>query len=193
MKHLPLLLCCVFCAPSTADKPLRLLNEGDLAPKFQALDDQGQTWKSADYVGQSVVVVYFYPADMSGMCTQQARAFQERLDDLKKAAVTVVGVSGDSVKNHQLFKKTNSLNFPLLADEDGKVARAFGVPVRDGGKMTRVVEGKPKLLVRGVTAQRWTFVIGMDGKILDKNTEVNAEADCLSVLKVVGQLTASTQ
>ena len=128
-----------------------------------------------------------------GGCTRQARSFQSRLADLKAAGVTVVGVSGDSVHNHQLFKRAHALRFPLLADEDGKVAEAFGVPVRKGGRLFKIVNGKKKLLVRGVTAQRWTFVIGRDGNILHKNTDVNAASDSKSVLKAVRQLTASTQ
>lgn len=105
----------------------------------------------------------------------------------------MVGVSGDGVKNHQLFKKAHSLSFPLLADEEGKVAAAFGVPIRRGGKITRVVQGHEKTLTRGVTAQRWTFVIGLDGTIIHKNTAVDVANDSQSVLKVIRHLTASTQ
>ena len=167
------------------------LKVGDSAPEFEAKDDQGKLWKSKDHVGKKVVVVYFYPADMTGGCTKQACAFRDSKDDLKKAGVTVVGVSGDSVRNHQLFKKAHSLNFPLLADEDGRVAKAFGVPVRGGGEVNRTIDGVEEVLVRGVTASRWTFVIGPDGRIAHKNTKVNAAEDSKSVLKVVQQLTAA--
>ncbi len=57
----------------------------------------------------------------------------------------MVGISGDSVRTHELFARVNSLNFDLLADEDGKVAQAFGVPVRDGDTITRMVEVSSRL------------------------------------------------
>jgi|AntAceMinimDraft_5_1070358.scaffolds.fasta_scaffold08363_4 peroxiredoxin Q/BCP len=176
----------VSCAGETH---LVCLTAGDVAPEFTATDDQGGEWSSVDHVGREVVVVYFYPADMTNGCTNQACGFQKRLSEIKHAGMTVVGVSGDSPENHQLFKTAHSLKFPLLADEDGKVAQAFGVPTREGGKITRIVKGEQKTLVRGVTAQRWTFVIGVDGTIIHKNTKVDAAGDSDAVLKVVRQLT----
>ena len=59
------------------------VNKGDAAPTFESVDDQGQDWKSSDHVGKQVLVVYFYPADMTGGCTKQACGFR---DDMKKLA-----------------------------------------------------------------------------------------------------------
>lgn len=168
-----------------------MINVGDPAPAFEAKDDQGKLWKSADHVGRRILVVYFYPADLTGGCTKQACAFRDDHAQLEKAGVEVVGVSGDSPENHQLFKKLHSLNFTLLADEEGKVAKAFGVPLRGGDSITRQVDGVDKVLTRGVTASRWTFVIGLDGKVLHKNTSVDAAADSRSVLEVVAQKSAA--
>ena len=173
------------------DSPVVCLSAGDQAPEFTAVDDQGNEWKSTDYIGRELVVVYFYPADMTRGCTAQACGFQKRLDELKRAGVSVIGVSGDSPMNHQLFKEAHSLDFPLLSDNDVKVAQSFVFPTREGGEITQVVKGEQKTLVRGVTAQRWTFVVGLDGKIIHKNTKVDAASDCDSVLKIVRQLTAS--
>ncbi|HEV3236280.1 MAG TPA: redoxin domain-containing protein, partial [Gemmataceae bacterium] len=53
------------------DKALNL-KVGQTAPSFEATDDQGKTWKSSDHIGKSVIVLYFYPADMTGGCTKQA-------------------------------------------------------------------------------------------------------------------------
>lgn len=170
-----------------------VLQQGDKAPAFQAVDDGGKVWKSADHVGRNIIVVYFYPADMTRDCTRQACGFQKHLEEIQRAGVQVVGISGDNSRNHQLFKKQHSLKFPLLSDVDGKVANTFGVPTRSGGRITRLVDGQPEVLSRGVTAQRWTFVIGLDGTIIHKNTKVTASTDCESVLKVVRRLTASTQ
>ena len=89
------------------------LKVGDAAPEFQAKDDQGKVWKSSDVVGKKILVVYFYPADMTGGCTKQACGFRDDMKKLEDKGVVVVGVSGDSVRNHQLFKKAEHLNFTL--------------------------------------------------------------------------------
>lgn len=163
------------------------LNVGDAAPVFSSTDDEGKAWKSEDHVGKKIVVVYFYPADCTGGCTKQAQGFRDDMETLTKKGVEVVGVSGDSVKNHQLFKKLEKLNFALLADEDGSVAKKFGVPLGKGGEAKNPLDASAPL-VRGVTAKRWTFVIGKDGKIVMKNTEVKAAEDSKAVLKVVETL-----
>ena len=161
------------------------LKVGDPAPKFASVDDTGKPWKSEDHVGKKIVVVYFYPADCTGGCTKQARGFRDDLKELTDKGVEVVGVSGDSVKNHQIFKKLEKLNFTLLADEDGSVAKAFGVPTKAGGEIKKEIGGQVEVLKRGVTAARWTYVIGKDGKILLKNTSVNAPEDSNVILKLV--------
>jgi peroxiredoxin Q/BCP len=166
------------------------LNVGNAAPAFQATDDQGKPWKSTDHVGKKVVVVYFYPADLTGGCTKQACTFRDDMGKLTGKGVEVVGVSGDSVKNHQIFKKVHNLNFTLLADEDGSVAKKFGVPLNKGGDFkTKDADGQEVVLKRGVTAARWTFVIGKDGKILYKNTKVNPSEDSKQILQVLGEQT----
>lgn len=170
------------------------VNVGDAAPEFEAQDENDKVWKSADHVGKKIVVVYFYPADMTGGCTKQACAFRDDLSKLKDAEVEVVGVSGDSVRNHQLFRKAHDLNFTLLADVDGKVADAFGVPVtREEKSVKATIDGKEEILVRNVTAKRWTFVIGKDGKIVFRNTMVTAADDSKAILSVVETLKADSK
>jgi peroxiredoxin Q/BCP len=161
---------------------------GDPAPEFASVDDQGQAWKSADHVGKKIMVVYFYPADLTPGCTKQACGFRDDMKKLTDLGVEVVGVSGDSVRNHQLFKQEHDLNFTLLADEDGSVAKAFGVPVGPGGSIQRKIDGKDETLTRGVTAKRWTFVLDKAGKIVLKNTEVQAAEDSKAVLDAVQDL-----
>lgn len=161
------------------------LKVGDAAPKFECVDDSGKIWKSADHVGKHTVVVYFYPADLTKGCTKQACGFRDDMAKLKDQGVEVVGVSGDSVRNHEIFKKVHSLNFTLLADEKGDVAKAFGVPLKPGGTIKETFEGKEVELTRGVSAARWTFVIDKAGKIALKNTEVKAAEDSKAILKVI--------
>lgn len=179
--RISLALAAVLAVPAAAPA----LDVGDKAPAFQATDDQGKPWNSADHVGKGVVVVYFYPADMTGGCTAQACAFRDDSAELKKLGVEVVGVSGDSAENHRIFKKAHDLNFTLLADPKGEVAKAFGVPTKAGGSIVRPIDGKDVTLTRGVTAARWTFVIGKDGEVVLKNTEVKPAEDSKAVRQAV--------
>jgi len=156
----------------TDDKKVDL-RVGDVAPTFESRTDRDTTWSSTDTVGKKWVVVYFYPGDFTPGCTAQARAFRDALTKLTEQGVEVVGVSGDSVKTHELFKKAQQLNFTLLTDEDGELAKKFGVPFGPGAKVkAKDADGKPIDLERKGTAARWTFVIGKDGKIAYRNTKV---------------------
>lgn len=176
----------VFAGARAADVDVKV---GDKAPVFESVDDAGKAWKSADHVGKKVLVVYFYPADLTGGCTKQACAFRDDMGKLADKNVEVVGVSGDSVANHQVFKKLHKLNFPLLADEKGDVAKAFGVPLRKGGVAKgKDVDGKDVELTRNVTTARWTFVIGKDGTIVHKNIAVKAADDSKEVLAIIEKL-----
>ena len=167
------------------------LKVGDPAPGFQAQDDSGKDWKSSEHVGKKVIVVYFYPADMTGGCTKQACGFRDDMKLLVEKGVEVVGVSGDSVKNHQFFKKAHELNFALLADTNGKVAEAFGVPVTPGEKTVKaVIDGKEEALTRSVTTARWTFVINKSGKIASINKMVKAAEDSKAIIELVNSLSA---
>ena len=194
MRCLVLLSLLHFSASGTfADSLEVTLNEGDQLPAFEAKAVDGTVWRSEDHVGQRFIVVYFYPADLTGGCTRQACGFRDTMKELEEAGVEVVGVSGDSVENHQLFARVNSLNFSLLADEEGKISKVFGVPVRDGATITRMVDGVERSLRRGVTASRWTFLIDAEGRVVQKNTAVDAEQDCKNILKTVRQLTAQAE
>jgi thioredoxin-dependent peroxiredoxin len=164
------------------------LKVGDQAPVFQARAADGTLWKSADHVGKRAVVVYFYPAAMTGGCTKQACSYRDQRTQLDQLGAAVVGVSGDRVANLQIFKAANRLDFPLLADSTGAVAKAFGVPLGEGGTITRPVDGQDVQLTRGVTAARWTFIVGKDGKIAFVETQVNAAGDGEAVVAALRKL-----
>lgn len=162
----------VLAGASADDKPAEL-KVGDPAPTFQLRDEKNATWSSSDHVGKKWVVVDFYPGDFTPGCTAQAKAFKEAMNKLTDLGVEVVGVSGDAVQTHELFKKAEKLNFTLLSDEDGAVAKKFGVPVGKGGKVrAKDADGKAFDFERAVTAGRWTFVIGKDGNVAYKNAKV---------------------
>ena len=120
---------------------------GDAAPLVQGTDQDGKTWKLADVVGKKVVLLYFYPKDDTPGCTKEACGLRDRMADLKKDKVEVIGVSFDSTHSHQKFIAKCNLDFRLLADTDGKIADAYGV------RMT----GRDM-------ARRISFLIGLDGK-----------------------------
>jgi len=164
------------------------LKVGDAAPTFAAKDDTGADWKSEDHVGKKVLVVYFYPASFTGGCTKQACAYRDDQKALSDAGAEVVGVSGDEVKNQAAFKKFHNLNFSLLADDKGDVAKAFGVETKKGGSVKQKIGDKDEEFTRGVTEMRWTFVIDKAGKIAYKNTKVNAPEDSKAVLEVISKL-----
>jgi peroxiredoxin Q/BCP len=161
---------------------------GNGVSKFKAIDDQGKEWVSSEHIGKHPVVIYFYPADMTPGCTKQACSFRDDMAELKKLGVEVVGVSGDTPENHQIFKKAHHLNYTLLADPKGEIAKLFGVPTKAGGTVKKEFEGKEVSLTQGVRASRWTYVIGPDGTVVFKNTEVNPEKDSKAVIEVVKKL-----
>lgn len=188
MRMLTALLTCLIAASGGFSEAADL-NVGDTAPVFEARDDGGAVWRSSDHVGKKIVVVYFYPADMTGGCTKQACGYRDKMAELSDAGVEVVGVSGDSVENHQLFKDVHDLNFTLLADGDGQVAEAFGVPVSLGEKtVAKLIGDQEKLLVRTATAKRWTFVIDRAGKVVYKDSSVQAAEDPEKIAALVKSL-----
>jgi thioredoxin-dependent peroxiredoxin len=162
---------------------------GATAPIFEATDDQGKPWKSADHVGKKFVVVYFFPADFTPGCRTQAQKFRDNMNALNEQGIEVVGISGDSVVSHGLFKHAEKLNFTLLADVDGQVAKKFGVPLTAGGEVrAKDAAGNVIMLKREVTAARWTFIIGQEGKIIYKNTKVVPTEDSKKVAEFIENL-----
>ena len=164
---------------------IKSLNIGDKAPDFETIADDGTSWSISNFVGKKYVVVYFYPAAMTGGCTKQACAYRDFKTDIESADAIVVGVSGDNVEGLRLFKKAENLNFTLLSDVSGEIAKSFGVPTRDGGTITREIDGKTFDLVRGNTANRWTFIVDKEGKIVYKNKQVDATKDTEEVLNFI--------
>jgi peroxiredoxin len=112
---------------------------GDPAPLFSL-----HAWPSgrvdlADYVGQRNVLLAFYPRDDSPVCIQEMCALSDNLDRFNSAGTHVFGVSCDSVASHETFADKYGLNLPLLSDEDGEAARAYGALHEEGGHCERVL------------------------------------------------------
>jgi len=128
------------------------------APMVTGKDQDNHEFKLADVIGKKIVLLYFYPKDFTGGCTKEACGFRDRMGDLQTNNVEVVGVSFDSAESHKKFAEQYKLNFPLLADTDGKIADAYGVHVA-GKEM----------------AKRCSFLIGLDGKIVHVTDAGNPE------------------
>jgi peroxiredoxin Q/BCP len=144
---------------------------GDPAPLIEGKDQDGKTWKLADVAGKKVVLLYFYPKDDTPGCTKEACGLRDRIGDLKKQNVEVIGVSFDSGESHQKFIAKYSLNFPLLADTDGKIADAYGART-PGRNMDR----------------RVSFLIGLDGKIAHVTDSPNADVHLTEMTDAVAKL-----
>ncbi len=173
------------------------LSEGHLVPAFESIDDSGQAWKSSDHVGKGVLVLYFYPGDFTGGCIKQAEAYRDGLEKIKDLRAEVVGVSGDEVATHALFKETYGLKQALLADTQGELAKLLGISVNQGGHVRAMkpdrtplldAEGKPLMLSRPTTLERWTVVVDRDGKVASMRQVKNPVKDIEEVIKIVEQL-----
>lgn len=103
-----------------------LLPIGGAAPD-RALRDQAGTERTLASFRGRPLVVYFYPRDGTPGCTREACAFRDAWDRYAASGVGIVGVSSDDVASHARFAREHELQFPLLADEDGALAEAFGV------------------------------------------------------------------
>ena len=158
------------------------LSLGDKVPLFKATADDGSTWNISKFIGKEYIVIYFFPGAMTSGCTKQACSYRDHQNDLASANALVVGISGDEIENLKLFKQAENLNFPLLSDKKGDIAKTFGVPVGEGASIKRTVGGIEHELVRDITIKRWTFIVGKDGKIIYKNDAVDAEKDSEQVL-----------
>ena len=105
--------------------PTKEIKEGNKAPDFTALDQNGKKVKLSSFKGKKNIVLYFYPKDMTPGCTTQACDFRDQLKKFKNTVI--LGVSIDSQERHLKFIEKYDLPFSLLADTDKKVVQKYGV------------------------------------------------------------------
>ena len=149
---------------------------GDKAPNFKLPRDDGGTVTLADFKGRKLVV-YFYPrADTPG-CTKEAIDFSKQRAAFTKAGAEVIGVSADSVKAQDAFKKKHKLSVGLLSDETHAMLEAYGA----WGKKS--MYGKSFL---GIT--RMTYLIGPDGRVAQVWPKVRVDGHATEVLAAVKAL-----
>jgi peroxiredoxin Q/BCP len=133
-----------------------MLKPGDPAPDFHAMTTDGKPVSLQDYRGKKLVM-YFYPMDDTPGCTKQACSLRDHNAEIKAKGAAILGVSTQGEESHQKFTKKYHLNFPLLADTEGKVGRAYGT-LGGGGLVSKLKS------VAGM-ADRVTFIIDENGKV----------------------------
>lgn len=152
------------------------IENGEKAPAFSLLSDQGKKVKLSDLKGRPVVL-YFYPRDDTPGCTRQACAFRDCNSELKKMGAVVLGVSTDDVQSHQRFRDKYQLNFLLLSDPDHQVSQLYGA------WREKNLYGKKSMGI-----QRSTYLIGTDGKVAKLWKRVQVDGHDQSVLQALKEL-----
>ncbi|MEA5595950.1 peroxiredoxin [Rivularia sp. UHCC 0363] len=142
------------------------LSVGSEAPNFTTKDTNGNTVSLSDFKGKTVVL-YFYPKDDTPGCTKQACSFRDAQSQYQSKDIVILGVSADDEASHQAFTEKYNLNFPLLADNNKELIKAYDV---DGGGY----------------AKRVTYVIDGGGKIQNVDASVNTASHAEDVLKSLG-------
>ena len=135
---------------------------GTTAPAFTVKDTKGNTVSLSDFAGKTVVL-YFYPKDDTPGCTKQACSFRDNYTQYQGKDIVVLGVSMDDEASHQKFTDKFSLPFPLLADTNGAIVKAYDV---DGGGY----------------AKRVTYVIDPSGTISQVYTTVKTDTHAEDIL-----------
>ena len=150
------------------------LSPGDPAPEFSLPTDTGETLSLTDLRGRKVVL-YAYPAAMTPGCTKQACDFRDSLASLQAAGYEVVGISPDKPEKLAKFRDRDAITFPLVADTDKAVLRAYGA------------YGEKQMYGKTVTGViRSTFVIDADGAIARALYNVKAPAHVAKLRRDLG-------
>jgi peroxiredoxin Q/BCP len=140
------------------------MQKGDLVPNFTLLDQQGKEQSLYSFLEKGPVVLFFYPAAMTSGCTKESCHFRDLGAEFAASGAQRIGISMDSVDKQAQFTAKNSLDYPLLADVKGEVAKSFGV----------------KRPFDFLKVKRTTFVISQDRRVIDvitseMNMNVHAE------------------
>ena len=154
---------------------MAFLNKGDKAPDFTAKDQDGKMVSLKDFKGQKIIL-YFYPkADTPG-CTAESCNLRDNYDDLLGRGYKIIGVSPDTVEKQKKFAEKYNLPFPLLADTDLEVIKAYGA------WGTKSMYGKS---YEGLL--RTTYVIDEQGKIEKVITTVKTNDHAAQILQAMGK------
>lgn len=148
------------------------MKKGDKIPSILGTDENGILWKSEDFTG-SKLIIYFYPKDGTPYCTDEACSLANGYGALLKAGYKVLGVSVDDAESHKKFATELSLPFPLIADTEIRLNKAFGV-------------WKPQKFSGGeyMGTDRTTFITDEHGIVTDIITKVDTKNSAAQILKL---------
>lgn len=150
---------------------MKKIEIGNKIPEFSLRDQNGLMVDMKDFIGNSNIVLFFYPKDDTPGCTKEACYFRDHYEDFADAGAEVFGISGQSVESHKRFAEKHNLNYTLLSDEGNKVRKKFGVP----GNLFGLVPG------------RVTYVADKTGKVIYIfNSQINVEKHVDKALEVLG-------
>ena len=151
------------------------IKEGNKAPDFTALDQDGKKVKLSSFKGKKNIALYFYPKDMTPGCTTQACDFRDQQKNFK--STVILGVSIDSQERHQKFIEKHDLPSTLLADVDKKVVQKYGV------WQEKKLYGKTFM---GIV--RSTFIIDKTGTVRKIFVQVKVKNHIEEVLSAIKEL-----
>jgi peroxiredoxin Q/BCP len=167
------------------------LKQGDPAPQFTAkasLAGTTFTFSLKKALKKGPVVVYFYPSAYTGGCDLEAHTFAQDSDKFATAGATIIGVSLDSIERLNSFSadpKYCAGKFPTASDARGAISKSYDVAVHQGPPGLKDVRGVD---IGHGFADRTTFVIGRDGKIVSVISNVSPAEHVAKALEVVQQL-----
>ncbi|MEY4566080.1 MAG: hypothetical protein RLY14_1050 [Planctomycetota bacterium] len=147
---LPFLAGLLWFVPAPLSAADGLPKVGDKCPDFEMEGTDGTKYKLSDFVGKKAFIIAWYPRAFTPGCTKECQSFKDHGEALRKYSVAYFTASCDSVAKNKEFAKSLGLDYPILSDPEGKVAKSLGI-AREGGVPT---------------ASRVTFIVGKDGKIL---------------------------
>lgn len=150
------------------------LKAGDRAPEFRLPSTTGKDITLKEFRGKMNVVLYFYPKDNTPGCTKESCDFRDDLSKFKKKDTFILGVSFDDLASHKSFSKKFKLPFPLLSDEDKKLAKAYGVYKK------KSLYGRTYMGI-----ERSTFVIDKKGRLIEAFRKVKVDGHSEEVLEAL--------
>jgi len=153
-----------------------MIKEGNTAPDFKTLDQDGKSHKLSDYKGEWVLI-YFYPKDDTPGCTKEACSIRDMMPQFKKLKLKIFGVSVQGVKSHKKFAEKYDLPFTLLVDEDKEIVNKYGV------------WAKKKFMGREYMGTlRMSFLIDQKGKVAKVYENVKPEIHASEIIDDLKEL-----
>ncbi len=156
---------------AAAPLPAAELKVGEPAPEFELKASDGKTYKLSDFKGQKAVVIAWFPRAFTGGCTKECKSMRESGEKIRAYDVAYFTASTDPVEKNADFAKSLDLDYPILSDPTGEVAKKYGVYNADRN-----------------AAQRVTFYIGEDGKLLHIDRQVKTDTHGADIAARLGSL-----